>query len=69
MKLQNRKLVQIMVDLCSLNYIRPMLLFSKEKLRNHVLRIVKHNEYYNFIHPQNKFLATRPTPPYVIPRQ
>ena len=42
---RNCKLVQITVDLCSLNYIRPMPLFSKEKLRKHVLRIVKENEY------------------------
>jgi len=43
--------------------IRPILLFSKEKLRKHVLRIVKHSEYWNFIFPpkfytsQHKFLA------------
>ena len=35
-------------DLCGLNYVRPMPLCSKEKLRKYVLgvlRIVKHKEY------------------------
>jgi len=37
------------------NYIRPIGLFSIEKLRKHIRRTAKHNEYQNLYLPQTNF--------------